>query len=143
LQRDTSFSRILAGQLQSSRLEAEAMTSVGLMVIDAYRCLEIRVLTDINVRNAATLRTGILSNWEERGRPGPLVLDLAGARHIDSSGVGALLEIFHRTDDAGVALIIRGLRSSPRRMLERTGVGELFQLESAAHASQSLHAGHS
>ena len=103
------------------------MTTVGLMIIDDHRCLEIRVLTDIDVRNAAAIRTGIVSTWEERGRE-PLVLDLAGARHIDSSGVGVLLELFHRTDDAGVALILRGLRDAPRRMLERTGLDELFHI---------------
>lgn len=106
------------------------MTTVGLIIIDDHRRLEIRVLTDIDVRNAASIRTGILSNWEDRGKE-PLVLDLAGARHIDSSGVGVLLEVFHRTDDAGVALILRGLRDAPRRMLERTGLDGFFHLSAA------------
>jgi anti-anti-sigma factor len=97
-------------------------------VLDNYRCLEVRILTDLTARNAASIRTGILSAWEERGKPGPLILDLAGARHIDSSGVSALLAVSQRTEDAGVLLVLRGLRASPRRMLERTGLGVLFHI---------------
>jgi anti-anti-sigma factor len=104
------------------------MTTVGLAVLDDHRCLEVRVLTDLTVTNAAYIRKGILSNWEERGRPSPLILDLAGAQRIDSSGVGALLEVWHRTEDVGAQLIIHGLRKGPRRLVERTGLGELFQI---------------
>ena len=104
------------------------MTTIGLAVLDNHQCLEVRILTDLTLRNAAAIRTGILSAWEERGKPGPLVLDLAGARHIDSTGVSALLAISQRTEDAGVSLVITGLRSSPRRMLERAGLGALFHI---------------
>ena len=107
------------------------MTTAGLAVLDDHRCLEVRVLTDLTVRNATGIRNGILSNWEERGRPGPLILDLAGVQRIDSSGAGALLDVWHRTEDAGISLIIRGLRKSPRRLLERTGLGGLFQIGAA------------
>jgi anti-anti-sigma factor len=104
------------------------MTTIGLAVLDDHRCLEVRILIDLTLRNAAAMRRGILSAWEERGRPGPLVLDLAGARHIDSSGLSALLEISQRIEDAGISLVIRGLRNGPRRMLQRTGLGKLFHI---------------
>ena len=108
--------------------------TAGLAVVDNREFLEVRILTDLTVRNATAIRAGILSAWEQCGRPGRLVLDLLGARHIDSSGVGALLDVSHRTDSAGVSLIIRGLRRSPRRMLERTGLGKLFHIEGAGAA---------
>ena len=98
------------------------------LAVQYKECLEVRILTDLIARNAASIRTGILSAWEERGKPGPLILDLAGARHIDSSGVSALLAVSQRTEDAGVLLVLRGLRASPRRMLERTGLGVLFHI---------------
>jgi anti-anti-sigma factor len=107
--------------------EASAMTT-GLAVLEDYRCLEVRVLTDITVRNAASIREGILSAWEERGRPGPLILDLAGVRHIDSAAVGALLAVSNHVEDAGISLFIRGLQKSPRRLLERTVLSGLFQV---------------
>jgi anti-anti-sigma factor len=120
--------RVLAHQLQSTSPEGPAMTTIGLAILDHNDCLEVRVLTDLTIRNSAAIRTGILSAWEDRGRPHPLVLDLAGARHIDSSGVGALLEIYHWTEDAGVELVLRGLHNSPRRMMQRTGLGGLFHI---------------
>ncbi len=101
--------------------------TTGLAVLENHRCLEVRVLTDVTVRNAAAIRNGILSAWEERGRPGPLILDLAGVHHIDSSGVGALLVVSHHAEDAGVPIFIRGIHRSPRRMLERTTLSGLFQ----------------
>jgi len=107
------------------------MTTVGLAVIDNHRWLEVRVLTDLTVRNATAIRNGILAAWEWRGKPGPLILDLAGSRRIDSTGVGALLELSHRAEDARVALIIQGLQDAPRRMLERTGLGALLQIADA------------
>jgi len=113
------------------------MTGVGLAVLDNHRWLEVRVLTDLTVRNATALRNSIRAIWEERGRPGPLILDLAGAQHIDSSGVGALLELSHWTEDAGVTMIIQGLCQAPRRMLERMGLGLMLQIagEGVARAS--------
>ena len=110
------------------------MTGVGLAVLDNHRSLEVRVLTNLMARNAIAIRNGILAAWEWRGKPGPLILDLAGARRIDSSGVGALLEISHHAEDAGVILVIQGLQEGPRRMLERTGLGALFQIGAPARA---------
>jgi anti-anti-sigma factor len=104
------------------------MTTVGLAVFYYHRTVEVRILTDLTIRNATAIRNGILSAWEDYGRPGWLILDLAGVRHIDSSGVGALLELWHRTEDAGIPLVIQGLQKSPRRLLERTGLGELFRI---------------
>jgi anti-anti-sigma factor len=115
--------------------EELAMTTVGLAVIDYHRSLEVHVLTDLTIRNATAIRNGIMSAWEACGRPARLILDLAGARHIDSSGVGALLDVSHRTEDAGIALVIQGLHKAPRRMLQRTGLGMLFHIagEGAVH----------
>ena len=101
--------------------------TTGLAVLENYRCLEVRVLMNLTAKNASAMREGILSAWEERGRPGPLILDLAGVRRIDSAGVGALLMVSHQAEDAGVALRIRGLQKSPRRLLERTALSGLFQ----------------
>jgi anti-anti-sigma factor len=104
------------------------MIAAGLAILDNHRWLEVRVLTDLTLRNAAAIRNGILSAWDERGRPGPLILDLAGVWRMDSSGAGTLLEIWHRAEDAGVRLEIHGLRHSPRRLLQRTGLADLFSI---------------
>ena len=102
--------------------------TVGLAILDNHRSLEIRVLTDLTAANAAAIRNGILSAWDDRGRPAPLILDLAGANRIDSSGIGALLEIGHRMEDAGVPLVLQGLRDGPRRLFARTGLEVMFRI---------------
>jgi sulfate permease, SulP family len=107
------------------------MLTAGLAIVENQGCLEVRILTSLTALNAATVRTAVLSAWEDRGRPQRLVVDLAGARHIDSSGVGALLEISHRIEDAGVRLVLSGLNRPVRRMLDRTGLGIVFQITEA------------
>ena len=103
------------------------MIATGLALLERQGHLEVRVLTDLTIRNASAVRLSVLSAWEDRGRPYPLVVDLTGARRIDSSGVAALLEIAHRTESAGAQLVLSGLNPLVRRMLDRMGLGFVFQ----------------
>ena len=103
----------------------------GLAIVETLGRLEVRILTNLTVMNAAAVCAAVLSAWEDRGRPQRLVVDLAGAKHIDSSGVGALLEIAHRIEDAGVRLVLSGLSRPARRMLDRTGLDMVFQITEA------------
>lgn len=104
------------------------MLTEGLAIVEAQGRLEVRVLADLTLSNAGAIRTSVLSAWEERGRPRNLVMDLAGAKHIDSSGAGALLEIAHRIEGSGIKLALSGLNATVRRMLDRTGLGLLFTI---------------
>jgi len=107
------------------------MVTTGLAILEYEGGLEIRILTDLTILNASAVRAAVLSLWEDRGKPQLLVLDLAGARHIDSSGVGTLLEIGHRIESSGVRLVLAGLNPHSRRMLDRTGLDILFQIHEA------------
>src|SRR5947207_13094829 len=80
-----------------------------------------RVLTDITVRNAEEVCAAVVEEWEAHGKPGRLNLDLRGVQQLDSSGVGALMEIRQRLAQANVRLTLCGLHDGPRRLLERTG----------------------
>jgi len=111
------------------------MLTAGLAIVENQGRLEVRVLTSLTAMNAAAVRAAVLSAWEDRGRPQRLVVDLAGARHIDSSGLGALLEISHRIEDAGVRLVLSGLNRPVRRMLDRTGLDMVFQIAEAGAAA--------
>ena len=108
------------------------MVISGLAFLETRGRLEVRILVDLTVMNASAIRNTVLSAWEDRGRPPVLVLDLAGARHIDSSGVGALMEIAHRIEGAGVRLVLSGLNPTAQRMLDRTGLAMLFTIHDPA-----------
>lgn len=63
------------------------------------------------------------------GNSGALVLDLADVTFMDSTGIGALVELGHDAEDAGAELLIRD--PSPRvvRILDMTGLGEAWPIE--------------
>jgi anti-anti-sigma factor len=79
---------------------------------------------DISVGNAADVHRILLGAWKERADSGELLVDLGKARKIDSSGIGALLELVRD----GVPLGLCNLQDSPRRILERTGLSSLFHI---------------
>jgi len=104
-------------------------------VLEEYPGLVVRMPATVVVENAAAVRTAILDAWERRGTPPSLTLDMSGTRQIDSSGVGLLLDLSHRADREKIPISLCGLRAGPRRVLERTGIGNRFTLcESAAEA---------
>jgi len=97
-------------------------------VFETGRGLVVHILTDITFENWFRIRTAVLAACEERGKPGTVILDLGGVYHIDSSGVGALLELAQKAACANVSFILSSLEASPRRVLDITGLGELFQI---------------
>ena len=62
---------------------------------------------------------------------GPLVLDLARVSFIDSTGIGALIELGHDAADRDRALVIRQPSSRVMRILELTGLADAWQVEAA------------
>ncbi len=79
---------------------------------------------DISIGNAADVHRILLGAWKEHAECGELLVDLGQARRIDSSGVGALLELVRD----GVPLGLCNLQDSPRRLLERTGLSSMFHI---------------
>lgn len=99
----------------------------GITVLDHSRGLVVRVRTNVTVQNSAALRAEVLSAWEASGNPPRIVLDLTGVHHIDSSGVGALMSLAQKANEAKVPFVLCGLQEGPRRMLQRTGLGKIFR----------------
>jgi anti-sigma B factor antagonist len=54
--------------------------------------------------------------------PAALVVDLAGLRFLDSSGIGLLVEIRRRALDRGVPMALRRPQRAVRVVLEMTGI---------------------
>ena len=90
--------------------------------------VRVHVRHDITVHNSVEVCTAVKKAWEGRGRPQRVVLDLSGVRHIDSSGIGALMEIRECTNRSGTRLVLFGLEEAPQRLLERTGLVRLFDV---------------
>jgi anti-anti-sigma factor len=84
---------------------------------------------DITVRNSADIVESVVADWEKHGRPGRLILDLSGTRRIDSSGVGALMDIRRRVSEAGTRVVLSGVEEGPRRVLDRTGIARMFEID--------------
>lgn len=99
----------------------------GITVLDHSRGLVVRVRNNVTAQNSAALRAEVLSAWEASGNPPRIVLDLTGVHQIDSSGVGALMSLAQKANEAKVPFVLCGLQEGPRRMLQRTGLGKLFR----------------
>jgi anti-anti-sigma factor len=65
----------------------------------------------------------------QRPAPDALVLDLRELAFIDSSGIGALCQIREEARERGVALELTDVPEHARRVLEITGLTELFGLD--------------
>jgi anti-anti-sigma factor len=64
--------------------------------------------------------------------PAVLVLDLVDVTFIDSTGIGALIELGHdATDDDGGGLVIRNPSHRVLRILEMTGLADAWDVETA------------
>src|SRR5688500_17521772 len=62
---------------------------------------------------------------------GRLVIDLAGTRHVDSAGLGALMLIQRRAAERRQAVVLRNASDEIKFLLVLTKLDDLFQLESA------------
>jgi anti-anti-sigma factor len=60
---------------------------------------------------------------------GRLVIDLAGTRHVDSAGLGALMLIQRRAAERRQAVCLRGANEELRFLLVLTKLDDLFELE--------------
>jgi anti-anti-sigma factor len=60
-----------------------------------------------------------------------LVLDLGGVTFIDSTGIGALIELGHDGADSGAGLVIRNPSQRVLRILEMTGLADAWDMELA------------
>jgi anti-sigma B factor antagonist len=85
------------------------------------------VAGELDIGTAAPLRDALL-DLGDRGAT-PIVVDLAGVDFIDSSGVSLLVEAKQRADAAGKELVLRQPTPRVMRVLEVTGLVDLFVVE--------------
>lgn len=83
---------------------------------DAY---VVSLLGDLDHASAPPVRASLLGALHTD--PRALVVDLAGVRFLDSSGLGMLVEIRRHAIDAGVPMALRRPQRAVRVVLEMTG----------------------
>jgi anti-anti-sigma factor len=97
-------------------------------VLDHDPLLVVQVAGDITMGNSLAIGSAILSAWDESDGPHAVIVDLGDVPHMDSSGLGTLLQLRNRAKNSGVPLILCRLQRSSRRLLDRTGLAGLFQI---------------
>ncbi|GIH98467.1 STAS domain-containing protein [Planobispora takensis] len=82
---------------------------------------------ELDVDSAPTLREHLGRVWELSGVPA-LVLDLTDLVFCDTAGLGELVRAFKRSQARGVRLVLTGVAGPMRRVLELTGLREVFEI---------------
>lgn len=86
----------------------------------------VHLVGEIDTANSKRLRALLGERVDDHH---DVVIDLAGVRFIDSSGLGVLVGALRRFEAAGHALILRGPSASLARVLEMTGLADVFPIE--------------
>lgn len=60
---------------------------------------------------------------------GPIILDLSALTFVDSTGLSLLVSTHKRMNGVGRALVLRGAQPTVRRLLEVTGLTDVFRME--------------
>jgi len=84
---------------------------------------------EIDIAAVHELRTE-LAAFTQSG--GPVVIDLRAVSFIDSSGIEALCAARRDAEGAGGSVVLRSPSSAVVRVLEITGLDDLFRIEPAA-----------
>ena len=92
---------------------------------------------DIDAYTAPLLRS-VLDSQLRRGRPtAPLVIDLTGVQFLGSAGLAALVETQKAANARGIDLRLIATTRAVTRVLEVTGLVQLFTLSGARDQSPS------
>jgi anti-anti-sigma factor len=80
--------------------------------------------------NASDLEDSLL-RFAHGGGEGPITVDAAQLRFIDSSGIGALLRVREAMESEGRALRVVNLPASTRRVLDALDLTEILGVEAS------------
>jgi anti-sigma B factor antagonist len=82
---------------------------------------------DIDLATSPQLRKALLRELRESQMP-RVVLNLNAVRYIDSSGVASLVEALKASRDSGSRLILFGLNSAIREVLQLSKLLKIFEI---------------
>jgi anti-sigma B factor antagonist len=82
---------------------------------------------DIDLGNTPAVRKVLLREVKENRAP-RVVINLSKVRYIDSSGVASLVEALKASRDVGSRLILIGLSTSVREVLQLSRLLKIFEI---------------
>ena len=82
---------------------------------------------DIDLGNTPAVRKVLLREVKENRAP-RVVINLSKVRYIDSSGVASLVEALRASRDVGSRLILIGLSTSVREVLQLSRLVKIFEI---------------
>jgi anti-sigma B factor antagonist len=82
---------------------------------------------DIDLANSPAMRKVLLGEIKEK-HTRRVLLNLKGVRYIDSSGIASLVEGLKASRDNGGRLILYGLSSSVREVMELSRLQKIFEI---------------
>ena len=74
---------------------------------------------------APSLREEVLGRMADGSN---VLFDLTGMVHIDSSGLGVLVQVLQKAKSAGGRVILAGLQSGPKIVFDITKVSRVFEI---------------
>jgi anti-sigma B factor antagonist len=95
---------------------------------DAWRV--VRVTGEIDIQSSPILDESLQKAQAEGAWS--IVVDLSGVSFLDSTGLSVLVAALKRGQDGGGGVRLTSPRSNVRRVLEVTGLAEVFHLEPSA-----------
>ncbi len=108
----------------------EGLGRVKAIAIEEDGASIVVVSGELDVGSAPTLLRYLLELMT--GPVETITLDLHDLSFIDSSGLKALIAARADAEAAGIALALRDIAAQPRRVLELTGLDELFDIDAGA-----------
>lgn len=97
-------------------------------------CTVVRVAGELDLPSAPDLRAGLRQAVESGGDT--IVLDLAGVRFIDSSGLGTIVLIYKELQLRAGRLCLAGVQPFVLKVFELTSVDRLVGIDDSVEAAE-------
>lgn len=111
--------------------ENQGMISQPLLSVELGRAngkVIVRLDGELDVSTAPKLHE-VLADAVSQEASGPVILDLSALSFVDSTGLSVLVSTNNRLKDSGRILILQSAQPIVRRLLEVTGLTEVFPME--------------
>ena len=114
-----------AGYTDKYKVITERMTKMGWNITKQDKLLRVEVDGRLVAAVAPELREEILSQMEDGTN---VLFDLSGMVHIDSSGLGVLVQVLQKVKAGGGKVVLAALQSGPKIVFDITKVSRVFEI---------------
>ena len=114
-----------AGYTDKYKVITEMMTKMGWNITKQDKLLRVDVDGRLVAAVAPELREEILSQMEDGTN---VLFDLSSMVHIDSSGLGVLVQILQKAKAGGGKVVLAALQSGPKIVFDITKVSRVFEI---------------